>query len=227
MDMVKTQRQSYLNNLDPQFTQPPEQAVWMLEHPWTARLMFGSGFLLEALCIFAIGRRGLGFLIGVSIIIFHRSIDALMGLTFLYNEFMVAVFLVGIPFGIAWALGRLPGRLTSWGVALGALGGIAATWFFHPTATANDLTPVRYLLGTVTSCGVLATEALNWLSREILQVMLHLTGTSKEISANERWIAHLEFLRPMLLPAVTLAVIGGVAAWVISRKKPQVAVEAP
>lgn len=226
MDMVKTQRQNYLNKLDPQYAQAPEQAVWMLEHPWTARLMFGSGFILETLCIFAIGRRGLGFLIGVSIIVFHRSIDALMGLIFLYNELLVAVFIVGIPFGIAWVLSRLPGRLTAWGVTLGALGGVAVTWFFHPGAQARQITFVNYVTGIVHSCGILATEALNALSRVLLQAMLQLTGTSKEMVTDERWVPHLEFFRPMVLPAVTLAVIGGVAAWLLSRRKPQLAVPA-
>jgi hypothetical protein len=214
MDMVKTQRQNYLNKLDPQFEQPPEQAIWMLDHPWTARVMFGSGFLLEAFCIFAIGRRGLGFLIGVSIIVFHRSIDALMGLVFLYNELLVAVFIIGIPFGLAWALGRLPGRLTGWGVALGALLGIVASWFFHPWVTAEKLDLVRYLFDTVNSCGVLATEGLNWLSREILQVFLHVTGTSKEIAENTGWVRHAEFLKPMGLPLLVGAVVGGVVGWI-------------
>jgi hypothetical protein len=219
MDMVKTQRQSYLNNLDPQFAQPPEQAIWMLDHPWTARLMFGSGFLLELLAIFAIGRRGLGFLIGVAIIVFHRSIDALMGLTFLYNEFLVAVFIVGIPFGIAWLLTRLPGRFTAWGVTLGALLGVIVSWFFHPGAASEQMSLLRYVLDAVNSCGVLATEALNALSREILKVMLQLTGTSKVITENDSWLNHRDYLRPMLVPAVLAAIIGGIIAALIPARK--------
>ena len=225
MDMVKTQRQNYLNNLDPQYAQPPEQAIWMLDHPWIARLMFGSGFLLETLCIFAVGRRGLGFLLGVSIILFHRSIDALMGLVFLYNELLVAVFVIGIPFGLAWLLSRLPGRVTGWGVTFGALLGIAVTWFFHPRVTSDHLSFIRYLFDTITSCGVLATEALNALSREILQVFLHFTNTSKEIASNNDWLKHRDYLMPMLLPSLALATLGGVAAWLAAQRKPGVATQ--
>jgi hypothetical protein len=192
----------------------------MLEHPWTARLMFGSGFLLEALSIFAIGRRGLGFLIGVSILVFHRSIDALMGLTFLYNEFLVAVFLIGIPFGLAWLLSRLPGRFTAWGVTLGALAGVVVSSFFHPAVSSEHMGLLRYLLDAINSCGVLATEALNALSRNILQVMLHPTGTSKEIAVDDHWLNHRDYLRPMLVPTTIVAIVGGIVAWLISLRKP-------
>ncbi len=143
-----------------------------------------------------------------------------MGLAFLYNEFLVAVFIVGIPFGIAWLLTRLPGRLTAWGVTLGALLGVVVSWFFHPAAASEQMSLLRYLLDAINSCGVLATEALNTLSREILKVMLHLTGTSKVIAENDSWLNHRDYLRPMLLPTSLAAIIGGIIAWLIAQRKP-------
>jgi len=134
LDMVKAQRQSWLNDLDPNDANIPANAMWMLQHPWTARVVFGSGIFMEAVTIFAIGNRLLAFLIGVSLIIMHRSIDALMGgITFAYNEYLDIIFFVGVPFGIAWLIERSLGTRARWGLVMGAVLAIPVSWWvFHP-----------------------------------------------------------------------------------------------
>src|SRR5262249_35637222 len=116
LDMIKTQRQSYLNHFDPARAAIPESAQWMLDHPWHARIIFGSGLILETVSIFAIGNRLMGLIIGVSYLVMHRSIDALMGgVAFQYNELLDITFFVGLPFGIAWLLEKTMSRPVRWG----------------------------------------------------------------------------------------------------------------
>jgi hypothetical protein len=104
MDMLKTQRQNYLNDLSPEFAGDPPLALWLIEHKWIARAMFSSGVLLELFCFFALGHRLLAFIIGLSLIAMHRSISHLMNLEFLNNELLALIFFVNIPFLIAWPL---------------------------------------------------------------------------------------------------------------------------
>lgn len=134
LDMVKAQRQNWLNDLDPNDANIPSNAMWMLQHPWTARLIFGSGIIMEAVTLFAIGNRLMACLIGVSLIIMHRSIDALMGgITFAYNEYLDITFLVGLPFGIAWLLERFLSVRARWGLVWGVVCAVPLSWFiFHP-----------------------------------------------------------------------------------------------
>lgn len=80
LDMVKTQRQNYLNDLDPKYEKTTADAIWFLERPGISRILFSSGVVLEAVCIFAIGNRLLGLLFGLSLILMHRTIAHLMGL---------------------------------------------------------------------------------------------------------------------------------------------------
>ena len=130
LDMVKTQRQSYLNHLDPKYLDAESDAVWLMERPGLARLLFGSGFMLETLCVLAIGNRALGLLFGVALIIMHRSIDILMGLNFLNNELMCLLFLIGLPFGLAWCFEQIRSPVIRRGLVAGILLSIPFSDFF-------------------------------------------------------------------------------------------------
>ncbi len=134
LDMVKAQRQTWLNDLSPKAAEIPSNAMWMLLHPWTARLVFGSGIFLEAATVMAIGNRLLAFVIGVSLIIMHRCIAWLMGdIAFANNEFVDLTFFVGVPFGIAWLMERSLSPRACWAFVAGALLALPLSWFlFHP-----------------------------------------------------------------------------------------------
>ena len=107
VDIIKTQRQTYYNDLNPENVGDPANALWLLAHPWQARLLFSSGVILETLSFVAIGSRVLAFFIGVSLIAMHRSIEELMGgLTFPNNEYLCLIFLINVPFIVAWPLDR-------------------------------------------------------------------------------------------------------------------------
>lgn len=71
--------------------------AWIIEHPWLARGLFGSGLLLELLCFVALAGRRSAFVIGVLLIVLHLTVGRLMELHFVYNMAAIAIFFVNVP----------------------------------------------------------------------------------------------------------------------------------
>ncbi len=194
MDMIKTQRQSFLNHLDPAFAQPPETAFWMLDHPWTARLFFGSGLILEVICILAIGHRWLAPIMGMALIGMHRSIDLLMGgVAFIYNEFLCLIFLVSLPFFMAKLLEALVRSARArWFAVAGMLIGVPLSYWLQSD---RRLSLGGYLLNLVNQMNT--WSSLEW----------------------ETWRATLIFIAPAIACSLVMAAAGVVAAGLF-RKTP-------
>lgn len=202
LDMIKTQRQSFLNRFDPAYAEIPPEAYWMLEHPWTARLFFGSGLFLEVFCILGIGHRWLGPIMGVSLIIMHRCIDRLMGgVAFLYNELLCLIFLVSIPFFLAWVFERIPNlrarRLAVAGLILGV--------------------PLSYWLQPV---GVHAFFAANGGVGQYFIALTNELGTWSSLELSE-WAKTWEFIRPAVILSTGLAAAGGLIGLMLGGPKAQ------
>lgn len=106
LDFVKTTRQSYYSSLDPALQFDPPGVKLLLENEWLARAFFSGGLVLEVALLFAIGTRKFAFVLGVLTILMHRSIMALMTLTFHTHETAVALFFVNVPFLLAWLIQR-------------------------------------------------------------------------------------------------------------------------
>lgn len=130
LDMVKTMRQTYYNSYDPNFTVIPDTCYWMLDHPWTARIFFSTGVVAEVLCLLSIGNRAMGLFWGVMLITMHRFIYPLMGgVAFPFNELMDFIFLIGLPYGLAWVFERIPNVLVRYALIAGAgIGTLASYW---------------------------------------------------------------------------------------------------
>lgn len=109
VQIVKSNEQNYHNHLrlDDARARGLEYAHWFLEHPLLARIFFGSGLILELLAVLALWNRGWGLLIGLSLIFMHLGIEMIMTLHFLYNEWMLWVFFVNIPFWSVWIVRKL------------------------------------------------------------------------------------------------------------------------
>jgi hypothetical protein len=210
MDMLKTQRQSYLNELDPAFAGNPDEAIWMLEHPLLATLFFGSGLFLELFCIFAIGNRWLGFLIGVSLIVMHRSIDRLMGgVAFLNNELLCFIFLVNIPFLIACMVNWLPKIRARHLAVAGGVAGIALSFWAQPESVRTDFTQGG------------AVSALQGLGNYLLKLINNMdTWNSFEA---EQWRRTIAFVTPAILTSLGGAILGAVLGSFLGkgRSKPE------
>jgi hypothetical protein len=105
VELIKTHRLDYYNRLDPALAGDPALAVWLLNHPLVAQLMFGAGFVLEAIAIAALHSRKWALIIGLSIIAMHEVIDAIMRLHFANHEWLALLFLVN-PLYWCWLLSR-------------------------------------------------------------------------------------------------------------------------
>jgi hypothetical protein len=160
LDMVKTQRQHYFSRLNPADAGDPAEAMWLLEHPWIARGLFTSGVALEAIAFLALAGRRLSFLIGVGLILLHRSVSMLMGLRFQYNEMLCVIFLVGIPYLTVRCLERVGSAAVRLGILIGAGVGIPLSYFAQPVAIRNAMPISHYLIALINSLSVWANG--NW-----------------------------------------------------------------
>jgi hypothetical protein len=204
LDMIKTQRQSFLNRFDPAYAEIPPEAYWMLDHPWSARIFFGSGIFMEFFCVFAIGHRWLAPIIGVSLIVMHRAIDRLMGgVSFLYNELLCLVFLVSLPFFLAWFFERIPNLRARRLAVAGLLLGVPLSYRLQP-ANVHAFFAAHGGLG---------------------QYLIALTNTQSTWNSLEaaEWVKTWQFIRPALLAAPVLAVIGALAGRLLAGPKAQAA----
>jgi hypothetical protein len=114
IELIKSHRLEYYEKLSPELAGDPPAAIWLLNHPWTTRLLFDAGFFVELLAVIALRNRPWALLVGCSIIAFHRSVWVLMRLEFPMHEYLIAIFLVNVPFWVWWAAkGRRLPTMTS------------------------------------------------------------------------------------------------------------------
>jgi hypothetical protein len=184
-DLIKSRRQIYYGSLDPSYAGNPPEAMWLLENPWMARALFGTGFILEAVAFLALANRKIGCLIGVALIVMHRSIAGLMGLRFDNNEMLCAIYLVGLPFFAAWCLYRIPTPAIRLGVLMGIGVGIPLSYFAQPGSIQAAMSLPVYLIRLIESLDF-------WHGGQVVEF--------------------LRFTRPMWITCIAMAVAGAVAA---------------
>ena len=113
LHVVKAERDRYYAKLqDPApGTEPAPKAIQTartaLAHPNLTRIVLGAGVLLELLAFVALYSRGAALLIALGMIGFHRSIASLMSIYFHFNEWLLLIFLINVPFWLWWATRRL------------------------------------------------------------------------------------------------------------------------
>lgn len=178
--IVKTYRQNYYNNLDPQYIQGvmpaspdeadpatdryrhpiPPSADWLGRHPDFARILFGSGFFLELLAFLAVLDRRAGLLIGFGLISMHSSITWLMELNFPFNERTVGVFFLNAA---GWLILMChdrqwrPGRRI-W-LVCGVLAGLLAAG--HAATLGSD-SPWAHMLEILMQPAAVVPELFRW-----------------------------------------------------------------
>jgi hypothetical protein len=191
IDLIKTQRQNFYSGLNPVYAQDPVAAMWLLEHPWIARGLFGSGVVLEATAFLALANRKLSFLVGAGLILMHRSVSILMGLKFQYNEMLCVIFLVGIPYFAARCLERIRCRAVRLGILIGAGVGVPLSYFVQPASVQKLMPLPAYIVSLINSLSV-------WV--------------------NGNWMDTLRFTFPMWTTCLVMAAAGAMAARLISAK---------
>jgi len=106
--IVKTHRQTFYDNPSLGVFQPVIPiAQWLADHHIITRLLFGAGFMLELFAVVALWNRAWALFFGLSMIAFHFGVEIIMQLDFWVNQLMCLIFLVNVPFWLAWlAKGR-------------------------------------------------------------------------------------------------------------------------
>ena len=101
-ELIKSHRQVYYQKLDPALAEEIGAALWLQAHPFLSQVIFGSGFFLEIFAFVAMLGRKWALVFGLSLIGMHRGIYHLMRLEFPFNELLIVIFLVNIPYWIWW-----------------------------------------------------------------------------------------------------------------------------
>ncbi len=103
-DIIKGHRQAQYEDPANGPIRDPEIALWLVQHSWLTRALFGGGFFLELFAFLALRSRPWALLVGLAIISFHRSVWWLMRLEFQMHELLIWIFLVNVPFWFWWTL---------------------------------------------------------------------------------------------------------------------------
>jgi hypothetical protein len=112
VQIVKTTDQSYYNMLEPSARGVgPIAAEWIVRHPLGVGIVLSFGLLLELTAPLALLGRRFALLFGVSLLIFHETIHRVMKLHFAYNEYLLWIYFVNVPFW-AWLAARRLRRST-------------------------------------------------------------------------------------------------------------------
>ena len=114
VQVVKTHRQNYYNDLDPtkgEKEEIPTMANFMLERRNLTRLLLGAGITLQVIAFLALYNRATLAIFGLLFISFHYLNDIMFGLYFYHVEKLDLIFLVNLPFWIWWLATRKKRRL--------------------------------------------------------------------------------------------------------------------
>jgi len=99
VQIIKTNEGNYYNRLDTSYLEAPGFAIaeWICANPWLARPLLGGGLILELFAFLALWNRRWALGIGLGLIAMHEGIHIMMGLHFIYHEYLLLIFLVN-PF---------------------------------------------------------------------------------------------------------------------------------
>lgn len=94
-----------------QTLQEPNVVHWAADavnaHPVAASFFFSIGLILEVACFVALFNRSLLAIFGIGLIAMHLLIAQIMALDFYFNECMLAIFYVNVPFWLMLAFRKV------------------------------------------------------------------------------------------------------------------------
>ena len=111
VQIIKTNDQEYYNRLDAaSYGAGAEIADWMVQHPLITGLVLSTGLLLELAAPVALLGRRYAAAIGVALVLFHTTVHQVMKLNFLFNEYLIWIYLVNVPFWVLLAFRAMQRR---------------------------------------------------------------------------------------------------------------------
>lgn len=105
VQILKTHGQQYINTQNPEIIERGWLiAEWISNNPNLVRTIFGSALYLELFAFLALLNRPAGIALGAGLWIMHSAIAYTMELHFSVNQWVILLFLVNVPFLIAYVL---------------------------------------------------------------------------------------------------------------------------
>jgi hypothetical protein len=106
VQIIKTKEQDFYDRLDvAHHNAGLSIAEWVVAHPIPLALVLGCGLILELTAPVALLGRRYALFYGLGLVVFHESVQRLMKLNFIYNEYLLWIYLVNIPFWL-WVVAR-------------------------------------------------------------------------------------------------------------------------
>ncbi len=104
IQIIKTNEQDFYDKLSSASSANAwTTAEWMAHHPWIVGALMTAGLLLElAAPVLLLGRRAAAAY-GLTLLLFHHTIHRMMKLHFVYNEYLLWIYVINIPFWICAA----------------------------------------------------------------------------------------------------------------------------
>lgn len=108
LQLLKTHANVYYDTLIPQDGWMATQLPYLItDHPNLTRLFFAPGLLLELLAFVALIGRRPALMIGLGLLAMHFLVRLVMNLSFGAHEWLLAIYLINLPYFIGLGLGRL------------------------------------------------------------------------------------------------------------------------
>ncbi|MBA2433006.1 MAG: hypothetical protein H0V56_12975 [Chthoniobacterales bacterium] len=105
VQITKTNDQDYYDRLDTaSYEAGAAVAEWMVQNPLLVGLVLSTGLLLELTAPLVLFARWLALGYGLALVLFHMTVHQMMKLNFLFNEYLLWIYLVNVPFWILFAL---------------------------------------------------------------------------------------------------------------------------
>jgi hypothetical protein len=110
VEIIKATDQDYYNRLNAAaYGSGSAIAEWIVQHPFLIAVGLGAGLLIELTSPLALLDRRFALCYGLALLTFHETLQRVMKLNFLYNEYLLWIYLVNVPFWI-WFAGRAIGE---------------------------------------------------------------------------------------------------------------------
>lgn len=105
LQIIKTNDQDRYDNLGAgSYESAAAIAEWMVQHPLITGTALSTGLLLELIAPVALFGRVFAAGYGLSLLLFHTAVHRVMKLHFLFNEYLIWIYLVNVPFWLLIAV---------------------------------------------------------------------------------------------------------------------------
>jgi hypothetical protein len=110
VSMAKAAYQSFYNRLDPaELEQNLAMANFAARHGWIVALIAGCGLALELGSPVMLLNRRMAALLGCALLAFHLGLDRTMRLSFVFNQWLLIIYMINIPYWIVVGTRRIVG----------------------------------------------------------------------------------------------------------------------